>query len=108
MARLIDADELITTIQGTASEVAKTAPYDAEWFSRMADRTFEILGMIDRMPTADAVPVVRCKDCKWGCSPYGDEDDGWTACANIHGRPIFRDEHFCSSGERRTDVQVTD
>lgn len=45
--------------------------------------------------------VVRCKDCKWGCSPFGDEDDGWTACANIPGRPIFRDEHFCSSGESR-------
>ena len=69
--------------------------------------TFRVEQMMEhylRKATEDAVPVVRCKDCKWGCSPYGDEDDGWTACANIHGRPIFRDEHFCSSGERRTDA----
>lgn len=49
----------------------------------------------------DVVPVVRCKDCKWGTTPYGDEHDGWTECINIHGRPLFRDDGFCSYGERR-------
>lgn len=61
--RLIDANALITKIQGTASEVAKNAPYVPEWFTRLAARQFEILNLIDDMPTVDAVEVVRCKGC---------------------------------------------
>ena len=57
--RLIDANKLITRIQGTESKVARNAPYDAEWFTRMADRQFEILEMIDNAPTVDAVEVVH-------------------------------------------------
>ena len=52
MARLIDADKLKKTIVGTVSEVAYNAPFDVEWFGRLADRQFEILRMIDQMPTA--------------------------------------------------------
>ena len=51
MARLIDADKLKETIVGTVSEVAYNAPFDVEWFGRLADRQFEILRMIDQMPT---------------------------------------------------------
>ena len=57
--RLIDANALITTIQGTASEVARTSPYDPEWFTRLAQRQFEIVGIIDEAPTVDAVEVVH-------------------------------------------------
>lgn len=49
----------------------------------------------------DVVPVVRCKDCKWGTTPYGDEHDGWTKCTNLCGRPLMPDGGFCSYGERR-------
>lgn len=54
-------------------------------------------------PTIDAVEVVRCKDCRWGTTPYGDEHDGWTKCNNLPGKPLMHDESFCSYGERRTD-----
>ena len=57
--QLIDANALITTIQGTASEVARTSPYEPEWFTRLAQRQFEILGIIDEAPTVDAVEVVH-------------------------------------------------
>ena len=62
--RLIDANKLITRIQGTESKVARNAPYDAEWFTRMADRQFEILEMIDNAPTVDAVEVVQICEVK--------------------------------------------
>ena len=62
-----------------------------------------IKNMIVTVPRVDAVEVVRCKDCKWGTTPYGDEHDGWTECTNIHGRPLFRDDGFCSYGEKRGD-----
>ena len=57
--RLIDANALITTIQGTVSEVARTSPYEPEWFTRLAQRQFEIIGLIDEAPTVDAVEVVH-------------------------------------------------
>lgn len=59
--------------------------------------------MVDEAPTIDAVEVVRCKDCKWGATPYGDEHDGWTECTNLCGRPLMPDEGFCSYGERRAN-----
>lgn len=48
---------------------------------------------IDKMPTADVVEVVRCKDCKWyheiGCAiKIVDESD----------EP--KDNDYCSFGER--------
>lgn len=64
----------------------------------LADPT-EVVG--DYLLDNDVVPVVRCRDCKYGTTPYGDEHDGWTECTNIHGRPLFPDDGFCYYGERK-------
>lgn len=76
----------------------------------------DILAEIDRTikeaKPADAVPVVRCKDCKHlgidgECPMYHvDEiewdDDGYTEVDYVpHDYTI--DEGFCDRGERRTD-----
>ena len=49
-------------------------------------------------PTIDAVPVVRCKDCKYS---YGNKyctNDAWKDEGNtVHIEP----EDFCSYGERK-------
>ena len=57
--------------------------------------------LINEMPIVDAVEVVRCRECKFGVTPYGDEHDGWIECSNIHGRPLFGCNDFCSYGERK-------
>ena len=95
MARLIDADALITAIQGTVSEVAKNAPYDPEWFTRLAARQVEILYLIDEQPTVKAVEVVRCKDCKHWTMGYCNH------FAYYDYEPITDEYDFCSRGERR-------
>ena len=59
MRRLIDANALVTEIQSTASTVCLNAPWNAEWFSRLADRQEEIVAMIERQPKVDAVEVVH-------------------------------------------------
>lgn len=41
--------DAIDLIVGTESEVAKNAPYDKEWFTRMADRQQEILELLRGM-----------------------------------------------------------
>lgn len=102
--RLIDANALITRIQGTASEVARLSPYDVEWFSRMAQRQSEIVNIIVEAPTVDAVEVIRCRDCKY---------HRWEQelchgrikhfCSNPKGLTVVRKDTFCSYGERRTD-----
>ena len=72
------------------------------WYDN-ADRD-QIEDMILNPPAVDAVEVVRCKDCKFGVIPYGDEHDGWIECSNIHCRPLFSRDDFCSYGERKYNV----
>ena len=91
--RLIDANALITKIQGTASEVAKNAPYDPEWFTRLAARQFEILCLIDDMPTVDAVEVVHGRWIKVQ-EPLGCRDVDCVECSACHESWII-DEDYC-------------
>lgn len=95
--RLIDADRLSEIIRGNVS-----APYED---SREAKE--ECLRIIEDALTIDAVPVTRCKDCKFSREPNQDEryisrealictdsefiDCGWN--------PVWPDD-FCRYGER--------
>jgi hypothetical protein len=51
---------------------------------------------IEKLPTADVVPVVRCKDCKY-YNVYRLE------CHNPHHNGIINCEGYCSYGERRCE-----
>ena len=104
--RLIDANALITTIQGTASEVARTSPYEPEWFTRLAQRQFEIIGLIDDSPTVDAVEVKHGRWLDTG-KPYEDEKcryNYWecSECNNqIAGR--YGLHHYCPNCGAKMD-----
>ena len=85
--RLIDADKFILALM------------DASLSSVDEDT---ILDLVDSIPTVDAVPVVRCKDCK---------HKGWVQ-EPCHGKSVdyckvwdctLRDLEttFCSYGERK-------
>lgn len=91
--RLIDADRLSEIIYENVS-----ASYED---SREAKE--ECLREIEAAPAIDAVPVVRCKDCKnWG---YGvafcgfEMRDDVPKCWNTY-EPTSADD-FCSYGERK-------
>lgn len=47
-------------------------------------------------PTVDAVPVVRCKDCK-----YYKPDEFECGCDFAGGLPYVKADDFCSYGQRR-------
>lgn len=54
---------------------------------------------VDKATTVDAVPVVRCRECK-----YSYEDLDGLTCS--HGPCVdcpVPDDFFCSFGERRTE-----
>ena len=75
-----------------------------------ADRDEIALPIVNAAPTVDAVPVVRCKDCKHSTLPsaltqrYG--EPGTLTCHNRYSPCNWRNvggEDFCSYGERREE-----
>ena len=66
--RLIDADETIIN-------------FGFEWDDISPTRD-EFVAFLKKQPTIDAVPIVRCKDCK-----QGEIDD-----------PDFPDQYYCRAG----------
>lgn len=69
--------------------------------------TWGVLSAINKQPTIDAVPVVRCKDCKW-YSIYEAKKDGTPDkrySPSVCLRGIYakrRDpDWYCAEGERR-------
>ena len=89
---LIDIDDLGV---GRCSKDILPAAYCAGWNG--------LLGLIEKAPTVDAVPVVRCKDCKW----FADNNDGeWYGCQMFHVVQVTpedapKPDDYCSYGERK-------
>lgn len=87
--RLISADALQEWIKNYLSVFKK---YD--WR--------DILQIIRKQPVVDAVPVVRCKDCKWF-----DRDDG-SVIGDCEQHDRFTNiNNFCAWGERREGDAVS-
>ena len=64
--------------------------------------TNAILDSIDEQPTIDAVPVVRCKDCKrrhWYQEPC--HGKSVHVCRELDAEVTT--DFFCAAGERRAD-----
>ncbi len=84
--RLIDADAFeVVSLEGVTEEFAEGAKY--------------VLELLDKAPTVDAVPVVRCFECK----KEGTED-----CPMVHRDRLFnnlftetKSDGFCDRGKRR-------
>ena len=89
--RLIDADALMDVIRQHEYRLAtKQGSIDYGMF------TLGIQQAVDEQPTIDAVPVVRCKDCKW---LYDEMDD--YCCRSHRGLVRICENSFCSYGERK-------
>lgn len=84
--RLIDADKL------KADVVSWENCYNG--FSDTYDKAM-IIDTIDEQPTIDAVPVVRCGECK-----YREKNH---YCVKWGQPYLCKDDCFCSYGERRSD-----
>ena len=110
--RLIDADKLYVDICSTTA-----MPF---LISCMTDRqkvVTDMLNTINNAPTVDAVPVVRCKDCK-----YWNRDTAW---CDIHSHftdregqfcypeesgdwLMFDENYFCAEGKRNEETKNTE
>ena len=88
--RLIDVDELGV---GRCSRDVVPAVYCAGWNG--------LLGLIEKAPTVDAVPVVRCKDCKHS----RETADGRGLFCSVWGRGWHwvQPDGFCNYGKYQTN-----
>ncbi len=84
--RLIDSDKFILALM------------DASLSSVDEDT---ILDLIDSVPTADAVPVVRCKDCIHGF--FHNSSGGMYCCTSPAGLSLETPNSFCCYGERKEE-----
>ena len=109
MSRLIDANGVVKTILAERNKIPRTVPTAP--YELVAEKPFnhgnsmrggirKALRCIEQAPTVDAVPVVRCKDCKHYdmgvcLKIYSD--------GNMHTEAwqSRRPEDFCSYGERK-------
>ena len=87
MHRLIDANKLIDFI-----DVGHLRHPGELCYSEI-----DVANLLLHAPTIDAVPVVRCWECKWW-----HEDDGVGYCDNPDGLDNYaKPDEFCSYGERK-------
>lgn len=95
MMRLIDADKFILALMDAA-------------LSSVDEDT--ILDLVDSVPTVDAAPVVRCKDC----ASTRKKDDYESVyldyevliCTNCeYGWQAVWPNHFCGYGKRKDEAQ---
>ena len=92
--RLIDADATFDLLRSLGSRD----------YRREKGTIMDAMKMISHpeyTPTVDAVPVVRCKDCKYRSYDY--DCVGNHLCEKRGNRYYCEDNDFCSYGERRAD-----
>ena len=75
------------------AEGVMRACYDS--FLKTGNKAYrEIFALMEAVPAADVVEVVRCKECK-----YRDDDDFCTGRGYPNG--LVPDDGFCDKGKRR-------
>ena len=83
--RLIDADALLQELKKHFNKVDGVKIYHPSMELAMLD--------VKAAPTIDAVPVVRCGECKWRDT---------LGCLYVRAKSAKRDDDdYCSDGERR-------
>ena len=111
MSRLIDANEVVKAILAERDKIPRTVP--AAPYELVAEKPYnhgnsmrggirKALRCVEQAPTVDAVPVVRCRECKYwqdnnGSYPHDE-------CRWGNGETPDPDD-FCSYGERKEGAE---
>jgi len=103
MSRYIDADLYAAELWKLRENYQMLD--DTHTADKIMHGIFRAEQVLKEQPTVDAVPVVRCRDCKWA-----EVDAWWTYCKLGHKEDttnsiIYTCTHnfYCADGERRTD-----
>lgn len=100
MSDLIDRKEAVEAVKNEM----------LSWLGGDSHDYRDVVDAIMDLPTVDALPVIRCRDCRWYLpnmmnSPFDtDGFDRWGGlanCQNEMGVAECNEEDYCSFGERR-------
>lgn len=84
-------------------EQAKRATYEEIFWTESEQAV--VRNFLAKLPKADAVEVVRCKDCK----RFVDNREAFfTYCKRGLKYLYVKPDDFCSYGERKDNVSITD
>ena len=92
--RLIDADAMKRVYQEVLC--SHVACIDCSFF--MDDKYCRFETMLSEAPTINAVPVIRCRECRYRFKNNGHDKSG---CPIIDANIWMDDDDFCSHGERK-------
>ena len=98
MARLIDADQMAVDESEAYMSAQVQITDELKWLINFAAHS-KIQRLIADTPTVDAVPVVRCRDCRNSYEGIDGRICSYGPCVDC----VVPDDFFCSQGERRTD-----
>lgn len=93
--RLIDADSVRSAFDTEFKSTMRLIEDGESHLDNLAEGFTEADKVIWMMPTVDAVPVVRCKNCKYRDGTPGQPN---IQCGNMP------DGGFCSYGERKDEA----
>ncbi len=98
--RLIDADTVSKLFDAEFKETIKLICEGETHLDNLAEGFCEAYRVIQNMPTVDAVPVVRCRECMYAKNAKVNKK-GFRICPASHMEIV--DDDYCSYGERETD-----
>lgn len=113
MAEYIEKADLVKRLESRVKDYGRDCNSNAPIISR----TYQaVLHMVENLPTADVVPVVRCKDCKHWKKYENTTGAGYCKkrefsfeYGNEHTfNPITMPDFYCSHGERRCEERETE
>lgn len=102
--RLIDADNVRDLFDTKFKETWKLILAGETHLDNLAEGFTEADRVIREMPTVDAVPVVRCKDCKYAYY-YNEEGCRGFVCNGYFQYADVEPNDFCSYGEMRNNYE---
>ena len=102
MTEYVEKHKIINLLTALENEFQQFKPFKG-FEHAMYRKLCETEIAIGKLPAADVVPVVRCKDCKWFVDNNGGE---WYGCkmfqvVRITPEDAPKPDDFCSYGERK-------
>lgn len=99
--RLVDADIFASELDFTDADVCEEFP---DGYCEVGISREKIRELLRDIPTVDAVPVVRCKDCVNGTFCLNSQGSEYVDCI-LDDYSVRKPDDFCSYGERKEGAE---
>lgn len=98
MVEYVEKHKIINLLTALENEFQQFKPFKG-FEHAMYRKLCETEIAIGKLPAADVVPVVRCKDCKYAYINSFSAASGVALCSS--SAKVMQQDDFCSYGERR-------